>query len=57
MVNHGNASVRSHRGRLALAWIATRFGWQANLWVLLAFAAGALACGVAIGAIENKIKA
>ena len=41
---------------LALAWIATRFGWQANLWVLLAFAAGALACGVAIGAIENKIK-
>jgi MFS family permease len=42
---------------LALAWIATRFGWQANLWVLLAFAAGALACGVAIGAIENKIKA
>ena len=42
---------------LALAWIATRFGWQANLWVLLAFAAGALACGVAIGAIENKIRA
>lgn len=42
---------------LALAWIATRFGWQANLWVLLAFATGALACGVAIGAIENKIKA
>jgi MFS family permease len=42
---------------LALAWIATRFGWQANLWVLLAFAAGALGCGVAIGAIENKIKA
>jgi MFS family permease len=42
---------------LALAWIATRFGWHANLWALLAFAAAALACGVAIGAIENRIKA
>jgi MFS family permease len=42
---------------LALAWVATRFGWYANLWLLLAFAAGAVACGVAIGAIENKIKA
>jgi MFS family permease len=42
---------------LALAWIATRFGWTANLWLLLAFAAGAVACGVAIGAIENKIRA
>jgi MFS family permease len=41
---------------LALAWIATRFGWHANLWLLLAFAAGAVACGVAIGAIENKIR-
>ena len=42
---------------LALAWVATRFGWNANLWLLLAFAAGAVACGVAIGAIENKIRA
>ena len=42
---------------LALAWVATRFGWYANLWLLLAFAAGAVACGVAIGAIENKIRA
>jgi len=42
---------------LALAWIATRFGWHANLWVLLVFAAGAVACGVAIGAIETRIKA
>jgi MFS family permease len=41
---------------LAMAWIATRLGWHANLWALLAFAAGALACGVAIAAIENKIK-
>lgn len=44
-------------GPLALAWIATQFGgWQASLWVLLAFAAGAVACGIAIGAIENRIK-
>jgi len=44
-------------GPLALAWIATRFGgWSASLWGLLAFAAGAVACGVAIGAIENKIR-
>ena len=43
-------------GPLALAWIATRFGgWEASLWALLAFAAGAVLCGVAIGAIENKI--
>jgi MFS transporter, DHA1 family, inner membrane transport protein len=44
-------------GPLALAWIATRFGgWAASLWVLLAFAGGAALCGVAIGAIENRIK-
>jgi MFS family permease len=43
-------------GPLALAGIATRFSWNANLWALLAFAAGAVACGVAIGAIENRIK-
>jgi MFS family permease len=44
-------------GPLALAWIATRFGgWGASLWVLLAFAAGAALCGVAIGRIENRIK-
>ncbi len=41
---------------LALAWIATQFGWQANLWALLAFAAGAVSCGVAIGAIETRMK-
>ena len=41
---------------LALAWIATQFGWHANLWALLAFAAGAVSCGVAIGAIENRMK-
>jgi MFS family permease len=44
-------------GPLALAWIATRFGgWGASVWVLLAFAAGAALCGVAIGTIENRIK-
>ncbi len=44
-------------GPLALAWIATRFGgWDASLWALLAFAAGAALCGIAIGAIENRIK-
>ena len=41
---------------LALAWIATWFGWHASLWALLAFAAGAALCGVAIGVIENKIR-
>jgi DHA1 family inner membrane transport protein len=44
-------------GPLALAWIATRFGgWEASLWALLAFAAGAALCGVAIGKIENRIR-
>jgi nitrate/nitrite transporter NarK len=44
-------------GPLAIAWMATRFGgWHASLWVLLAFAGGAALCGVAIGAIENRIK-
>ena len=42
---------------LALAWIATGFGWHANLWALLAFAAGAALCGIAIGRIEHKISA
>jgi DHA1 family inner membrane transport protein len=44
-------------GPLLLAWIATRFGaWEASLWALLAFAAGAALCGVAIGKIENRIR-
>lgn len=51
------SQVGQFLGPLALAWIATRFGgWGASLWALLAFAAGAVACGVAIGAIENKIR-
>jgi MFS transporter, DHA1 family, inner membrane transport protein len=52
------SQVGQFLGPMALAWMATQFGgWHASLWVLLAFAAGAVACGVAIGAIENRIKA
>jgi len=52
------SQVGQFLGPMALAWIATQFGgWHASLWVLLAFAAGAVTCGVAIGAIENRIKA
>ena len=41
-------------GPLAIAWIASRFGgWEATLWVLLAFAAIGAACGAAIGVIEK----
>jgi predicted MFS family arabinose efflux permease len=41
-------------GPLAIAWIASRYGgWDAALWVLLAFAAGTAACGIAIGRIER----
>jgi len=44
-------------GPLAIAWIASRFGgWEAALWVMLAFAAGGAACGVALGAIETRIR-
>jgi MFS family permease len=44
-------------GPLLLAWLASSFGgWGAALWAMLAFAAGAAFCGVAIGAIENRIR-
>src|SRR5688500_4021593 len=44
-------------GPMALALIATRFGgWEASLWALLVFAAGTVACGIAIGMIETRIK-
>jgi MFS family permease len=44
-------------GPLAIAWIASRLGgWEATLWAMLAFAAGAAACGAALTAIENKMK-
>jgi len=44
-------------GPLAIAWIASRLGgWEAALWVMLAFAAGGAACGVALTVIENRMK-
>ena len=43
-------------GPLVIALIASRFGgWEAALWVMLAFAAGAAACGVALGTIERRL--
>ena len=43
-------------GPLAIAWAATHLGgWGASLWVLLAFAAGAAACGYAVGEIEKRM--
>ncbi|HEX9396043.1 MAG TPA: MFS transporter [Burkholderiales bacterium] len=43
-------------GPMAIAWMASRSGsWQAALWVLLAFAVGAAACGLAIGRIEKRM--
>ena len=49
------SQVGQFLGPLAIAWLASRFGWGASLWALLAFAAGAAACGVAIGAIERRM--
>jgi MFS family permease len=41
-------------GPIALAWLATHFGgWGATLPAMLAFAAGGVACGVALGRIER----
>jgi DHA1 family inner membrane transport protein len=41
-------------GPLIVALIASRFGgWEATLWVMLAFAAGSAACGAALGMIEK----
>jgi MFS family permease len=41
-------------GPMAIAWLATRYGWGAMLWAMLAFAAGGAACGLAIGRIEKS---
>jgi len=42
-------------GPLAIAWIVSHFGgWQATLWVLLAFALVGALCGVALGRIEKR---
>ena len=45
-------------GPIALAWLASRHGgWGATLWAMLAFAAGAALCGLALLRIErDKIK-
>jgi len=41
-------------GPLALAWLASHYGgWGATLWAMLAFAAGAALCGVALSRIER----
>jgi len=41
-------------GPLALAWLASRAGgWNATVWAMLAFAAGAALCGVALARIES----
>jgi MFS family permease len=49
------SNVGQFFGPLAIAWIASRFGgWEATLWVLLAFAAIGAACGAAIGVIEKQ---
>ena len=50
------SNVGQFFGPLAIAWIASRFGgWEATLWVMLMFAAGAAACGWAISAIEGRL--
>jgi MFS family permease len=42
-------------GPVLLAWLATHFGgWGAALWAMLAFAAGAAACGYAVLRIEAR---
>ncbi len=42
-------------GPVLLAWLATHFGgWGASLWAMLAFAAGAAACGYAVLRIEAR---
>jgi MFS family permease len=43
-------------GPLVIALFASRFGgWEAALWVMLAFAAAAAVCGVALGMIERRL--
>lgn len=41
-------------GPIVLAWLASRFGWGASLWAMLAFACGGAFCGLAVGAIEKR---
>jgi MFS family permease len=42
-------------GPMVVAWLATRYGWGATLWAMLAFAAGGAACGLALGRIERTL--
>ena len=43
-------------GPIALAWLASHYGgWGATLWAMLAFAAGAALCGLAIARIERRM--
>ncbi len=50
------SNIGQFLGPLAIAWIASRFGgWDAALWVMLAFAAGSAACGIAIATIEQRL--
>jgi len=42
-------------GPLAIAWLASRYGgWDATRWALVAFAAAAALCGIALGRIESR---
>jgi cyanate permease len=42
---------------ILLAWLASHFGgWTVTLWAMLAFAAMAAACGLAIGRIEQGMR-
>jgi MFS family permease len=48
------AQIGQLAGPILLAWLASRSGgWGATLWAVLAFAAGAALCGVALGRIER----
>lgn len=51
------SAIGQFLGPLAVAWLASHFGWGMSLWALLSFAAAAAACGLAIGAIENRMGA
>jgi cyanate permease len=53
------AQIGQSIGPILLAWLASRYGgWSATLGTMLAFTAGAAACGVAVARIErDKIKA
>ncbi|HEX7052919.1 MAG TPA: MFS transporter [Burkholderiales bacterium] len=48
------SNIGQFLGPLAIAWLASRFGWQASLWALLAFAAAGALCGAALGRIEKR---